>query len=170
MGLGNGRSRNKLESMMTTRLRVLAFVMVFAALVPQAAIAQRKTDAAAHQLFEAVNRERASQGLAQLKWDDALASAARQHAEAMAARNTLGHQLPDEPGLSTRATKAGVRFVWLSENVAEGATAANITDQWMHSPTHRANVLDTDMDTVGIGVAERNGILFAAADFCKVRR
>ncbi len=155
---------------MNTFLRSLALaLMVCTAFSVQNAFGQEKTDTVAHHLFEAVNRERASQGLAQLKWDDALASAARQHADAMAARNTLGHQLPDEPGLSTRATKAGVHFVWLSENVAEGATPASITDQWMHSPNHRANMLDTDMDTVGIGVAERNGILFAAADFCKVK-
>jgi uncharacterized protein YkwD len=153
----------------TLRRSLAALLAVCSAFAAQAALAQQKTDAAARQLFEAVNRERVSQGSAKLKWDDALASAARQHAEAMAARNTLGHQLPDEPSLPTRATRAGVRFVWLSENVAQGPSAANISEQWAHSPNHRANVLDTDMDTVGIGVAERNGVLFAVADFCKVK-
>jgi len=146
-----------------------AALLVCTVLAAQIALAQQKTDDAARQLFEAVNRERSSQGLAPLKWDDALASAARQHAEAMAARNALAHHLPDEPSLPTRVTRAGVRFVWLSENIAQGPTAANISEQWTHSPNHRANVLDTDMDTVGIGIAERNGVLFAAADFCKVK-
>jgi len=151
-------------------LRSLAGVlMVSGTFAAQTALAQSKTEIAAHQIFEALNRERASQGLAQLKWDDALASAARQHAEAMAVRNTLGHQLPSEPSLPARVGKAGVQFISLSENVAQGPTAANISEQWMHSPSHRANVLDTDMDTVGIGVAERNGILFGTADFCKAR-
>ena len=155
---------------MNTCIRSFAAVLtVCGAFAALNALAQQKADTAARQLFEAVNRERASQGLAQLKWDDALASAASQHAEAMAARNMLSHQLPGEPSLPTRATKAGVHFVWLSENVAQGPTAANIGEQWAHSPNHRANVLDTDMDTVGIGVAERNGILFAAADFCKIK-
>ncbi len=140
---------------------------VCAAFAAVNALAQQKTDTAARQLFEAVNRERASQGLAQLKWDDALAKAAHQHAEGMAAQNTLSHQLPGEASLPARVGKAGVQFISLSENVAQGPTAANINEQWKTSPNHRANVLDTDMDTVGIGIAERNGILFAAADFCK---
>ena len=155
---------------MNSFFRIVAMLLtVCAGLATQAALAQQKADIVARQLFEAVNHERASQGLAQLKWDDALAGAARQHAEAMAAQNTLSHQLPGEPALATRATKAGVHFVWLSENVAQGPTAANINEQWRNSPNHRANVLDTDMDTVGIGIVERNGTLFAAADFCKLR-
>ena len=35
----------------------------------------------------------------------------------------------------------------------------------MKSPQHRANILDTDMDTAGIGIAERNGQLYAVEDF-----
>jgi uncharacterized protein YkwD len=145
----------------------LAICTAFAA---QTALAQQKADAAARQLFEAVNHERASQGLAQLKWDDALAKAAHQHAEAMAGQNTLSHQLPGEVSLPARVGRAGVQFISLSENVAQGPTAANIYEQWKNSPNHRANILDSDMDTVGIGIAERNGVLFAAADFCKARR
>jgi uncharacterized protein YkwD len=39
----------------------------------------------------------------------------------------------------------------------------------MRSPQHRANILDSDMDSVGIGVAERNGQMFAVEDFCKAK-
>jgi len=152
-------------------LRSLAAALaVCTAFAAQTALAQQKADAAARQLFEALNRERASQGLAQLKWDDALAKAAHQHAETMAGQNTLSHQLPGEVSLPARVGRAGVQFISLSENVAQGPTAANIYEQWKNSPNHRANILDTDMDTVGIGIAERNGVLFAAADFCKARR
>ena len=37
----------------------------------------------------------------------------------------------------------------------------------MKSPLHRANILDTDMDSAGIGIAERNRQLFAVEDFSK---
>ena len=56
-------------------------------------------------LFESANRERAVLGLAPLKWSAALAAAARQHAQRMAARNTLSHQLPGEPGMADRASR-----------------------------------------------------------------
>ena len=105
-----------------------------------------------------------------LKWDDALANAARQHAKAMAAQRSLSHGFPGEPSLPSRATHAGARFSWLSENVAAGPSAENIREQWMHSPNHRANLLDADMDTIGAGAAERNGVVFAVADFSKAKR
>ena len=35
----------------------------------------------------------------------------------------------------------------------------------MNSPPHRANLLDPELDSVGIAVTERNGTLFAVEDF-----
>jgi uncharacterized protein YkwD len=133
------------------------------------AVAQPKGEPAEQQLFQAINQKRAANGLPPLKWDNALANAARQHAEAMAAQKALSHGFPGEPSLPSRATKAGARFSWLSENVAVGPNAENISEQWMRSPNHRANLLDADMDTIGAGAAERNGVVFAVADFCKAK-
>jgi len=116
-------------------------------------------------LFESANHERAAQGLAPLKWSATLAGAARQHAQRMAAQNTLSHQLHGEPGMAGRASQAGARFSSLAENVAEGPSAESIQQQWMNSPPHRANLLDAQLDSVGIAVAERNGVLFAVEDF-----
>ena len=137
----------------------LAFVALFA---PPA---QGQESGAARTLFESANQERAAHGLAPLKWSDALAAAARQHAQRMAAQNALSHQLPGEPSMVERATQAGVHFSSFAENVAEGPSAESIHRQWMKSPPHRANLLDAQLDSVGIAVAERSGILFAVEDF-----
>jgi hypothetical protein len=83
----------------------------------------------------------------------------------MAAQNTLSHQLPGEPGMADRASQAGARFSSLAENVAEGPSVEGIHKQWMNSPPHRANLLDAQLDSVGIAVAGRDGVLFAAEDF-----
>jgi uncharacterized protein YkwD len=142
--------------------------------------AQAKTSKAEQALFDAANRERASQGLAQLRWDDALANAARQHALLMAQRNTLSHQFPGEPALQDRARQTGARFTEIAENVAEGPSADAIHSSWMHSPPHRANLLDPGLTAIGIavvGAASRDGassveagrgragMLFAVEDF-----
>lgn len=119
----------------------------------------------AQSLFQAANHERSARGLSLLKWSFTLAEAARRHAQRMAAQNTLSHQLPGEPSMSARATSAGARFHALAENVAEGPGVENIHQQWMKSPPHRANLLDPQLDSVGIAVAERNGVLFAVEDF-----
>jgi uncharacterized protein YkwD len=39
----------------------------------------------------------------------------------------------------------------------------------MKSPAHRANVLDRDMDSIGIGVADHDGQLYAVEDFSQAR-
>jgi hypothetical protein len=107
---------------------------------------------AEHALFDAANRERTALGLAQLRWDDALATAARDHAVLMAQRNTLSHQFAGEPALQDRARVAGARFTEIAENVAEGPAADVIQSGWMHSPPHRANLLDPGLSAIGIAV------------------
>lgn len=119
----------------------------------------------AQSLFESANHERSAHGLDPLKWSATLAKAAHHHALRMAAQNTLSHQFPGEPGMAERASQAGARFSSLAENVAEGASAESIHRQWMNSPPHRANLLDAQLDSVGIAVAEHNGVLFAVEDF-----
>jgi len=131
----------------------------------QPASAQGQTEESEQTLLQLANHERAAQGLPPLKWNDALSEAARQHAVRMAQQNTLSHQLPGEPDLTDRASRAGARFHILAENIAEGPNAESIHQQWMHSPPHRANLLDRQLDSVGIAVAVRDGTLFAVEDF-----
>ena len=116
-------------------------------------------------LFASANRERAAQGLPPLRWSDVLAAAARRHALRMAQQNTLSHQLSGEPALKERISQHGGRFASMAENIAEGPNAVTIHQGWMKSPPHRANLLDPQLDSVGIAVAARNGILFAVEDF-----
>src|ERR1700675_2757510 len=148
---------------------LIAILTIGAVFSTTSAFTQPRAETAEQQLFQAINRERAANGLPPLKWDDSLATAARQHAEAMAAQRSISHGFPGEPSLPSRAARAGARFSWLSENVAAGPNAENISEQWMESPNHRANLLDADMDTIGAGAAERNGIVFAVADFSKAK-
>lgn len=120
---------------------------------------------AEQELFASVNQARRSQGLPALRWDESLATAARRHADVMAAHGEAQHQFEGEPSLSARVKQTGAHFGWLSENVTMGPTTGFIHNQFMNSPNHRANVLDRDMDSVGIGVVKRGGELFAVEDF-----
>lgn len=115
--------------------------------------------------FDAANRERLAAGLRPLKWDDALASAARRHASLMASRADLSHQLPGEPPLDQRAGQAGARFSQVGENIAVGPEAPPIHEGWMKSPGHRANILDIHFTALGVGVVEYQGELYSVEDF-----
>jgi uncharacterized protein YkwD len=119
--------------------------------------------------FASVNRARRAQGLAPLRWDGSLAAAARRHAEVMAKHGSAQHGFDGEPSLSVRVKQAGGRFSWLSENVTQGPTPGFIHSQFMKSPPHHANILDTDMDSIGVGVVEHGGKLFAVEDFSQAR-
>jgi uncharacterized protein YkwD len=132
-------------------------------------VATAQSESPERQIFEAANQARRVQGLMRLKWDASLAQAAHQHAAAMARENTLSHQLRHEPDLAARASHAGVYFISISENVAQGPNPANLSEQWENSPAHRQNLLDSDMNVIGIGVVERNGELFAVEDFAKIK-
>ena len=151
--------------------RTKALTSLIACVVLFSAIAQpqQQTSDAEQVLFNAVNQERKAHGLPPLKPDAALATAARKHAQRMADQGTVSHQFPGEPILPSRARAAGAHFTWLSENVDQGPNPTAIHQSFMKSPLHRANILDPDMDSAGIGVAERNRQLFAVEDFSKAK-
>lgn len=121
------------------------------------------------ELFASVNQARRAQGLPPLRWDESLASSARRHADVMAEHRSAQHGFEGEPSLSTRVKQAGAHFAWLSENVTQRPTPEFIHTQFMKSPPHRANILDRDMDSIGVGVVEQDGQLFAVEDFSQAR-
>lgn len=121
------------------------------------------------ELFTDVNQARRDSGLPALRWDDALGIAAKRHAGVMAEHKSAQHAFPGEPSLSARAKQAGAHFGWLSENVILGPSLESIHTQFMNSPAHRANILDKDMDSVGIGVVEQGGQFYAVEDFSQAR-
>jgi uncharacterized protein YkwD len=147
-------------------LAALAVVCISAIVAGQA---QTGASAAEQQLFAGVNRARKAQGLPGLKWDEALAAAARRHAGLMAQHGSAEHGYAGEPSLASRATQAGAHFVWLAENVIQGRNVEMVQEEFLKSANHRANMLDADMNSVGVGVVERGGQLFAVEDFSKAK-
>ncbi len=127
--------------------------------------AQGPASVAEQYLFNAANAERVQRGLLPLRWDEALHSAAVQHAREMAARESISHQYAGEADLASRAQMAGAHFSVVAENVATAPTAVVVHDAWMHSPDHRRNLLDERVDSIGIAVLLRHGQLYAVQDF-----
>jgi hypothetical protein len=118
-------------------------------------------------LLDAANRERAAAGSGPLRWDAALAVAARRHAEFVVQNTLLSHQYPGEAALSERASQAGAKFSIVAENIAMGPNPETIHNGWMHSPGHRKNILNPELTAVGIVVMKGNGGLFAVQDFSR---
>lgn len=144
-------------------MQTLRLVLFFSHLC----LSQQKIPETEKLLFDSANRERAARHLPALKWDEGLASAARQHAERMAEQGLLEHQLAGEPDLATRAREAGASFSHIAENIGMSPSADKFHDGWMHSPGHRANILDAESDSVGIAVVEGGVDLYAVEDFAR---
>ena len=144
-------------------LAVLAILLISVACAQ--ASAEGPGSVAEQYLFNAANAERVQRGLHPLQWDGALYRAAALHAREMADRESISHQYAGEADLAERAETAGAQFSVVAENVAEAPNAVTIHDAWMHSPHHRANLLDDRVDRVGIGVLVRGGEVYAVEDF-----
>jgi len=146
-------------------LIALAALAFFAAASagPQSPALQRNNSE--RELLDLLNHERVANNLPELRWDDALFKAARQHALRMVDINLFAHQLPGEPSLEERVTAVGARFSYIAENIAVGKDSRAIHSAWMDSPGHRANILSNRASAVGIAVVRGTGGLFAVEDF-----
>lgn len=99
--------------------------------------------------------------------DDRLLQAARRHSQRMVAAGDIGHQMPGEPKLSFRLGETALRFDVSGENVAFAADAARAHTALMHSPGHRANILDPQFNSIGIGVVRVRDGVYVTQDFAR---
>jgi uncharacterized protein YkwD len=112
-----------------------------------------------------VNRERGDAGCGNLERDSRLDTAARLHAEDMAANDYFSHDSQDGRSPTDRANDQGFEG-GVGENIAQGYPDAEaVMDGWMNSEGHRANLLNCDYDVIGIGVADRDGTLYWVQNF-----
>jgi hypothetical protein len=146
----------------------LAGAALFGATVT-ASVAQMNPDIQpdAQQLMALANQARAAAGAQPLRWDPPLAQAALKHTERMVAEGPIAHRYPGELELKERAGLAGAHFDLIEENIAIGPTPAAIHDAWMHSEGHRDNMLNPEVNRVGIAVVASRGVLYATADFSR---
>ncbi|MFF3978851.1 CAP domain-containing protein [Streptomyces sp. NPDC001828] len=107
---------------------------------------------AAATVVSLVNQQRAQAGCSPVAADPALASLATAFSDDMAARGFFDHTDPDGHTPWDRAAKAGVQGLG-GENIARGqADAKAVMDAWMNSPGHRANILNCEYKSLGVGV------------------
>ncbi|WP_328904473.1 CAP domain-containing protein [Streptomyces sp. NBC_00441] len=99
-----------------------------------------------------VNEERGKVGCSPVTASASLASLAQGFSDDMAARGFFDHTDPDGKTPWDRADAAGVPGLG-GENIARGqADAQAVMDAWMNSDGHRANILNCDYKTLGVGV------------------
>jgi len=118
------------------------------------------------EMLHLVNKERAARGIAPLKADPDLRLVARKHSADMLGRGYFSHYTPEGIDPFARMNEDNARFLVAGENVALAQTLLLAHHGLMHSPGHRANILNPAFGRLGIGI-EDGGIygLMITQDF-----
>jgi hypothetical protein len=136
--------------MTTLRVRrtarwIAGLSLTVTALVGSAAFAGSAFASPAGDLATATNTARVSAGLAPLTVNAQLNAVAQAWANKLAAAGTLSHN----PAVRTQVTNWTV----LGENVGMAGDVPTVQNAFMHSPEHKANILDPRFTQMGVGSA-----------------
>ena len=146
--------------------RVFAIVLSVTSLLVCRGFAQAQFDQAGdEQLVRLINQERASRGLPLLTVDQRLTQAARKHAGLMAEQKALSHQFDGEPTLVVRFADENLRSDRQAENIGLSKDVPSAHQGFMHSPAHRANILNSDYNAVGVAVLRSGDHVYVTEDF-----
>lgn len=105
-------------------------------------------------MLELVNQERAKAGLPALKVDMKLTELARKKSQDMVDNNYFSHTSPTYGSPFDMMKAAGVSYRYAGENLAGAAQVESAHRNLMNSPGHRANILNSNFDHIGIGIIE----------------
>ena len=109
-------------------------------------------------VLQHLNAIRTRYGLVPLRANRRLASAAAQHSREMAADGYFAHDSADGTSFFTRVAQwyssSGFGYWSVGENLLWSAPTVDPTralSLWMHSPEHRANILNASWREIGVG-------------------
>jgi uncharacterized protein YkwD len=146
-------------------LATLASLGLVAALIvspaPVAAADSMTNPQAELAMVAALNANRTAMGLVPLRIDERLMSIARARSADMVAKNYFDHKQPDGRYVFDILTAKAITWFGAGEIIAQNsdptlqASIDHADDQWMHSPSHKAIIVSTSMNYVGVGLAVR---------------
>lgn len=99
-----------------------------------------------------VNEIRVKNGLSKLKEDWELSRVARFKSQDMKDNNYFSHTSPVYGSPFEMMKNFGISYKSAAENIAKGqATPQAVVNAWMASSGHRANILNSSYNTIGVG-------------------
>lgn len=125
-------------------------------------------------ILQRVNEERAKEGLTALTYSSTMRKYARIKSMDMGDRGYFEHRDPEGRLISDIIKKDGITYKAWGENIAyiggmtdEVAIAERFMNNWMNSPSHKANILCDRFSEIGIGVYKIGNRFYATQEFFK---
>ena len=110
-------------------------------------------------IVELVNEQRAAAGLSPVTASAELSAAADVRAQEIV--GGFSHYRPNGTYFNTVLDQRGVSYNGAGENIAYGYdTPERVMSEWMNSPGHRANILDSRYTKLGVGYYESGGVKY----------
>ena len=114
----------------------------------------------AKEIVDLVNEERAKANLSPLQIDDSLMQSAMQRSAELSIY--WDHERPN--GLSCFSVNKKIN----GENIGAGASSVTIImDKWMNSPGHKAQIVNSKYNSIGVGYYNHNGLTYYVQLFSK---
>lgn len=105
----------------------------------------------ARQVLDLVNQERSKAGLSALGMSAELSNMAMVKAQDMYKNNYFDHNSPTHGSPFDMMKEFGITYSTAGENIAKGQTTpTQVMNDWMNSPGHRANILNSGYTKIGI--------------------
>lgn len=105
------------------------------------------------EVLRLVNEQRANYGLSALSYSTQLEAVAYAHSKDMAQNNYFSHTNLSGQSPFDRMKAAGISYRSAAENIAAGQkTPQEVVNAWMNSAGHRANILNSSVTKMGVGI------------------
>ncbi len=106
-------------------------------------------------LIDETNESRTANNLPTLHENSLLDAAAQEKANDMATNNYFAHTSPTGLTPWYWFNQVGYNFAYAGENLAVNfSDSQDVTNAWMNSPEHRANILDANYSDIGMAAAQ----------------
>ncbi|HWO97130.1 MAG TPA: CAP domain-containing protein [Bacillus sp. (in: firmicutes)] len=115
-------------------------------------------DAMVQQVVQLTNEQRRQNGIPDLQIDTPLTNMAQEKAQDMLDNNYFSHTSPTYGSPFDMMKTFGISYTTAGENIAKGQQSAQqVVNDWMNSPGHRANILNSRFTHIGVGHTTSEG-------------
>lgn len=133
----------------------------------QSGLTATERDSLKKELLDLIQVKRKEAGLPLLTEQEKLTSLSLAHSKDMVKNDYFDYTGKDGRNPFTRILSGGISFTNASEIIVkQRGDVTNVYQQWIRTAAQFRSLLDSSMDSVGIGVAQKEKELYVTIDFC----